>query len=225
MFRPGLLAGVALALVVLTASSAEAQLRGLRFPPSLQNVFMLRSDEVQTELGLTDAQKTSLSELAMQLQQDAFEIFSGLQDLTPDEQKEAMPELMKTLGEKGKEVQGKVDGILDKKQIARLKELSVQSRGAQALEDDEVIAVLAINDDQKKKLADVREEGNAAMQQVLQKLREGGGDQGEIRKKMGELRKQLSDKALAILSPEQAKQFEKLKGAEFKFPPGRGFPF
>lgn len=225
MFRPGLLAGVALALVVLTASSAEAQLRGLRFPPSLQNVFMLRSDEVQTELGLTDEQKTSLSELAMQLQQDAFEIFSGLQDLTPDEQKEAMPELMKTLGEKGKEVQGKVDGILDKKQIARLKELSVQSRGAQALEDDEVIAVLAINDDQKKKLADVREEGNAAMQQVLQKLREGGGDQGEIRNKMGELRKQLSDKALAILSPQQAKQFEKLKGAEFKFPPGRGFPF
>ncbi|MEX0977721.1 MAG: hypothetical protein WDZ48_02650 [Pirellulales bacterium] len=225
MFRPGLLAGLALALVVLTASSAEAQLRGLRFPPSLQNVFLLRSDEVQNELALSDEQKTSLGDLAMQLQQDALEIFSGLQDLTPAEQKEAMPELMKTLGEKGTEVQGKVDAILDKKQAARLKELSVQARGAQALEDDEVMAALAITDEQKKKLTDIREEGNAAMQETLQKLRDGGGDQGEIRKKMGELRKQLSDKALAVLTPHQSKQFDKLKGAEFKFPPGRGFPF
>jgi hypothetical protein len=225
MFRPGILAGLALALVVLTASSAEAQLRGLRFPASLQNVFLLRSDEVQTELKLSDEQKTSLGDLAMQLQQDAFEIFSGLQDLTPEEQKEAMPELMKLLSEKGKEVQGKVDAILDKKQAGRLKELSVQARGAQALEDEEVVAALTISDEQQKKLADIREEGNNAMQAVLQKLREGGGDQGEIRKKMGELRKQLGDKALAVLSPEQVKLFDKLKGAEFEFPPGRGFPF
>jgi hypothetical protein len=225
MFRPGILAGLALALVVVTASSAEAQLRGLRFPASLQNVFLLRGEEVQKELGVNDEQKALLSDLAMQLQQDAFEIFSGLQDLTPDEQKEAMKDVMKMIGEKGKEAQAKVEGILDKTQIARLKELSLQSRGAQALEDEEVIAALKISDDQKEKLADIREQGNEAIQKVFQKLREGGGDQGDIRKKITEFRKELSDKALAILTPDQVSAFEKMKGAEFKFPPNRGFPF
>ena len=102
----------------------------MRFPPSLQNIFMLRSEAVQKELGLSDEQKKAVAAIAGQLQQEAMEIISGLQDLTPEEQKEHMPELMKMVGEKGKEMQEKVDKILDAKQAARMKELSLQSRGA-----------------------------------------------------------------------------------------------
>jgi hypothetical protein len=225
MFRPGILAGLALALVVAMATSADAQLRGLRFPASLQNVFLLRGEKVQNELGLNDEQKALLSDVATKLQQDAFEIFSGLQDLTPEEQKEAMPEIMKMIDEKGKETRAKVEEVLDKTQIARLKELSLQARGAQALEDEEVIAALKLSDEQQKQLADIREQGNEAMQKAFAKLREGGGDQGELRKKLRELRKELGDKALTILSPDQTKQFDTMKGAKFEFPPNRGFPF
>ncbi len=226
MFRPWLLAGSALALVVCTASPALAQFpRGLRFPASLQNVFMLRSDAVQKELGVNDEQQAMLADLAMQLQQDAFEVISGLQDLTPQEQKEMMPEVMKMIADKGTEAQNKVDEILDDSQTERLKELSLQSRGARALEDDEVIAALKITDEQKEELADVREEGSQAMQETFRKLRGGGGDQGDIREKMAELRNKLSEKALAVLAPDQREQFEKMQGAKFDFPPRRGFPF
>jgi DNA-binding MarR family transcriptional regulator len=218
-------AALALVLVVSLAASAEAQLRGLRFPASLQNVFLLRGEEVQKELNLNDEQRALLADIAMKLQQDAFEIFSGLQDLTPEEQKEAMPDVMKMIDEKGKETQSQVDDLLDETQRHRLKELSFQARGAQALEDDEVVTALAITDEQKKKLADIREEGSTAIQTAFQKLRAGGGDQGEIRKQIGEMRKQLNEKALAVLTPEQLAKFEKMKGAEFKFPPSRGFPF
>jgi Spy/CpxP family protein refolding chaperone len=148
-----------------------------------------------------------------------------LQDLTPQEQKEMMPEVIKMIADKGKDAQGQVDGILDDSQTERLKELSLQSRGAQALEDDEVAAALNISDEQKEKLTEVREEGSQALQEAFQKLRGGGGDQGDIRKKMSELRNNLSEKALAILTPDQRKQFEKMKGTKFDFPPGRGFPF
>lgn len=225
MSRTWMSLAAALAVVVLVNSSAQAQFRGMRFPASLQNVFMLRSEEVQKELKLSEEQSKQLADVAMQLQQDAFEIMSGLQDLTPQEQKEAMPEIMKMIGEKGTEVQGKVDGLLDDAQKARVKELSLQARNAQALEDEEIIAALKITDDQKTKLTAIREEGNDAIQKAFEGLRAGGGDQGQIRKKMGELRKQLSDKALAVLTPEQLATFDKMKGPEFKFPQNRGFPF
>lgn len=222
MIRRLLFAAAAFAVTLLAASPAEAQLRGMRFPASLQNIFLLRGDTVQTELALKDDQKTAISELALALQQEAFEIISGLQDLTPEEQKEQMPEIMKMVDEKGKEIQGKVDGILDDQQKARLKELSVQARGPQALEDEEISAALKINDEQKKKLEEIREEGNTKMQEAFTSARAGGGDQGKIREKMAAMRKELSDKALAVLTPEQKEQFEKLKGKEFKFPAGRG---
>ncbi|MEX0677897.1 MAG: hypothetical protein WD063_12525 [Pirellulales bacterium] len=226
MFRPWLVAGSAVALAVSVAASAQAQFpRGMRFPASLQDVFMLRNEAVRKELNVNDEQQAVLASLAAKLQQDAFEIISGLQDLTPEEQKEAMADVMKMVAEKGKEVKQQVDGILDKTQIERFKELSLQSRGAQALEDDEMVAALEITDEQKKQLAGIREDGMQAVQEAFQKLRGGGSDQGDIRKKIMEMRNRLSDKALTVLTPEQREQFEKMKGAKFDFPAGRGFPF
>ncbi len=225
MFRPWSFLA-AFGLVVLMTASASAQFRGMRFPPSLQNVFMLRGDAVQKELKVTDEQKKTLSELAAQLQSEAMEIISGLQDLSPEEQKEHMPELMKMVAEKGKDIQQKVDKVLDQTQLARLKELSLQSRGAAALEDEEVIAALKISDEQKTKLVAIRDEGGKKMEEAMQALRGGGGggDAGEIRQKLMAMRKELGDKAIEVLSPEQREQFEKMKGAKFTFPPQRG-PF
>jgi Spy/CpxP family protein refolding chaperone len=138
-----------------------------------------------------------------------------------------MPEVMKMIAEKGKEIQESVDKILEEPQKARLRELSLQARGPQALEDEEVAAALKLTDEQKKQLEAIREEGNAAMQEAFSSLRSGGGDQGEIRKKMAKLRNDLSEKALSALTPEQKEQFEKMKGEKFEFPSGRGggFPF
>ena len=225
MFRHLSLVSSALALALLMTSSASAQFRGMRFPPSLQNTFMLRGEAVQKELGLSDEQKKSLGDLANKLQADAMEIISGLQDLSQEEQKEYMPELMKMIGDKGKEVQEKVDKVLEPKQATRMKELSLQNRGAPALEDEEVIAALKITDDQKQKLAAVREEGAQKIEEAMQSLRGGGGDAGEIRQKIMGMRKELGEKALAVLTPQQLEQFEKMKGAKFDFPPQRGFGF
>lgn len=229
MFRFSLPIGSALALMLLMTSSASAQLglRGMRFPPSLQNIFMLNSDAVRTELKLSDDQKKALTQLGDQMRADAMEIISGLQDLSPEEQKEQMPELIKMIGTKGKEMQEKVDKVLDAKQTARMKELSLQRRGASALEDEEVLSALKISDEQKQKLIAVREEGNKLMEEAMQNLRGGGGggDAGEMRRKMMAMQKELGDKALATLSAEQREQFEKMKGTKFEFPPQRGFGF
>lgn len=228
MFRPLLTTAAALALAVSMTASAEAQfnMRNLRFPASLQNVFMIGGEEVQTELGLSEEQKTKAADLGLQLRQEAFEIMSGLQDLTPEEQKEAMGDVMNMIAEKGKEVEGRLDELLDDKQAVRLKELSLQSRGAQALEDEELVAALKITDDQKKKLTEIRETGMDALQEAFGKLREAGGDQGDLRAKMQKLREELNEQGLAVLTPEQRKQLDTMKGKAFSFPPRRGgLPF
>ncbi len=224
MIRHILAAGIALALLLTFAPAAEAQLnlRGLRFPPSLQNVFLLRGDAVQDELKLDDEQKQQLQEVALQLQQEAFEIFSGLQDLTPEEQQEQMPEVMKMIEDRGQETQAKVDKILKEEQKSRLKELSLQARGTQSLEDEEIAEALELTDEQKKKLAEIREEGTAAMQEAIGELRSGGSGQGEIREKMEKLREELTKQAETVLTDAQRELFNKMKGAEFKFPQNRG---
>ncbi|REK09840.1 MAG: hypothetical protein DWQ37_17150 [Planctomycetota bacterium] len=227
MIRHWLTAALVLVMLVGLTASAQAQpnLRNPKFPPSLQNVFLLRSDEVQQELNLNDEQKTELQDLTLQLQQEAFEILSGLQDLTPEEQQEMMGEISEMIAEKGQEVKAKVDALLNKEQLARLDELSLQARGAQALEDESVLSALQVSDEQKEKLAEIRDKGMEAIEKALGNL-QGGGGQRELRAKMRELRDELNEKAMAVLTPEQKKQLEKMQGEKFEFPSrGGGFPF
>jgi hypothetical protein len=227
MFRASFLAGCTLGLALLMTSSASAQFRGLKFPPAVQNIMLLRNDAVKKELNINDDQTKSLDDVATQMQSDALEIFSGLQDLSPEEREKEMPSLMKMMAEKGKELQAKVDKILDAKQLTRMKELSLQQRGAAALEDDEVVEALKLTDEQKKKLNAIREELADKQQEIIKALTAGGGgDGGQIREKVQALQKELTEKALAVLTPEQTKAFDKLKGAKFDLPRGRGgLPF
>jgi Spy/CpxP family protein refolding chaperone len=93
------------------------------------------------------------------------------------------------------------------------------------LEDDEVMKALKITDDQKKQLGEIREVGYKVAEEAMQALRSGGGDAGEMRRKIGAMRTKLTEKALAVLTPEQRAEFDKLKGTKFDFPPQRGFGF
>ncbi len=226
MFRLGVLAGLALALTSLMTSSASAQLgRGFQIPPAVQNVMLLRVEAVQKELKLNEEQSKAIAEVAAQMQSDAMEIFSGLQDLTPEERTKELPELMKLMTEKAKDLQAKVDKVLMPPQSARMKELSIQRRGVEALQDDEVVKALKVSDEQKKKLAALRDEAGDKQQEIIQAVLTSGGDRSGIRDKIQALQKEFGDKALALLSSEQREQFEKLKGAKFDFPPQRGFGF
>jgi hypothetical protein len=182
---------------------------------------------VQKELDLGTEQTKSISDMAGQMQSDAMEIMSGLQDLTEEERKEELPNLMKMMGEKGKELQAKVDKILNPKQTARVKELSLQRRGVAALQDDEIVAALKVSDEQKTQLIAIRDSLAKAQEEVMKAVIAGGGgaDRSTIQAKMEAMRKDLGDKALAVLTTEQRDQFEKMKGAKFNFPPTRGFGF
>ena len=123
----------------LLTSSASAQFgRGFQIPPTVQNMMLLRTEAVQKELGLSTTSKPrTSSNWPPRCSPRPWRSSPGLQDLTPEERQKEMPDLMKMMNEKGKELQAKVDKILDAKQTARMNELSLQRRGVEALQDDD----------------------------------------------------------------------------------------
>jgi Spy/CpxP family protein refolding chaperone len=110
--------------------------------------------------------------------------------------------------------------ILKPDQLKRLREIFIQQAGTGAIGDEEVASELGISAEQKEKLAKIREEQGAAMRELFT----GGGDREANRTKMADLRKSTDEKVLAVLSEDQKKKFEDMKGKKFDMPenPGRG---
>jgi Spy/CpxP family protein refolding chaperone len=175
-------------------------------------LFLLRNEKVQSDLALTDDQKTSVKKLL----DSAMESFSSLQGLSGEERTAKMQELRKAQDEK-------VAGILNDKQKARLKEIGLQQRGPAALTDKEVAEALKLTDDQVNKIKEIAD----AMLKDMQDARQAagsGGDRTAMREKMTTLRKESNDKMLAVLTPDQKSSFEKMQGTKIDLPQG-GFGF
>ncbi len=222
-------------LCLVTVAGAQQQRRGGgggggfgggRGMPGMDTLMILRQEEVQKELKLSADQTTKLTEIATNAMSEMQEIFSGLQDLSPEERREKMQELRGEAETKAKEVRGKVDAVLDAAQKDRLKQLSIQRRGAfGALQDPEVVAALNLTADQKSKLEAMVAETRPGRGQGGGGGGGGGGDREAMRERFQAMQKERNDKALGILTAEQKTAFEKLQGAKFTFPAGRGgFP-
>ena len=95
----------------------------------------------------------------------------------------------------------KIAGLLDAKQLARLKQIRVQALGAGALMDETLAKELSITDDQVAKF-----------QSAMQAMRQGGGGGGG---NPGEMRAKMTAKAMEILSADQKAKLEALKGPAF----------
>jgi Spy/CpxP family protein refolding chaperone len=144
---------------------------------------------------------------------------------------EQMAEFEKQRVERAREERAELAKILLPHQIKRLNEIYVQQAGVNALQDEEIASELKISDAQKAKLAEVREANRAASQEQMRALFQGGGgggggDRDAMRAKFEEVRKAADAKLLAVLSTEQQKKFEELKGKPFTMPEnaGRGGP-
>ena len=155
----------------------------------------------------------------------------GGPQMTPEQ----MAEMEKMRADRDREASAKLADILLPHQVKRLNEIYVQQAGMGALADEDVAKQLGISDAQKAKLAEVRQQNQeasgAAMREMFQGGGGGGGDRDAIRAKFDELRKSGEAKVMAVLSADQQKKFEEMKGKAFAMPegggrggPGRGGP-
>lgn len=174
---------------------------------------LLGNEQVQKELELSADQVAKLTKLREDSQAEMRKQFEGIREL-PEDQRRAKFEEMRTKGEAAqKEHRSKVNEVLLPDQRERLKELAVQAQGTGALFNPETAEALKLTEEQKKKLETIREESGNKMRELFSGGRgQAGGPNEEARTKMAEIRKESGDKSLAVLTSEQAAQFEKMKG-------------
>jgi hypothetical protein len=199
--------------------------------------MLLQMPEVQTELKVDATQKELLEQLNMENRDKMRQLFQqggfgrpggGGQGGAPDPA--AQEEFRKKMTAMQAEQTKAIGEVLDAKQMARLKQLSIQRDGTRALSRTEVQDQLKLSADQRQKLAAAFDGERQAMQAMFQSFRPQDGQppseeqRAEFGKKMQAARATAEANALAVLTDAQKTQFKALQGAPFKFPEG-GFGF
>ncbi len=202
---------VAVAVVAMAAQLAVAQNEGRRGregrgrgpggpggpggfggPPSMARLATI--EKVQEVLKLTDEQKTKIEKINSDFFKEMREAFDGDR---PD------PEKMRKLRDGQTD---KLKDVLDADQQKRLTGVFVQLMGAGAVMDPAVGKEIGLTDEQKDKLREVL--GPPPEGRPGREGREGrGGGQS-----MQERREKMEKEVLAVLTPEQQKKLEELKG-------------
>jgi delta 1-pyrroline-5-carboxylate dehydrogenase len=205
----GLLVLIGFLGAALLASEAYAQPqgggRGGRGPGGgpMMLLTLVQNAQVQKELEVVDDQKTKLTDLAASQRTAMQDFFQSAQDLSQEERQAKMQKM-------GEDMLKKLGEILLPKQIDRLKQIQLQAEGPVALSTNaELAKALNITDDQKAKMKTLSDEAATKRQDALQGL-----SGAERRTKMQEMNKELGEKLLAVLTPDQVAQFEKMKGAK-----------
>jgi hypothetical protein len=161
---------------------------------------LVQAEPVQKELELLDDQKSKIAAIAEEQQGQGR---GGNQDLSPEERAKRRQERTAALNQK-------IDAVLLDHQRTRLQEVWLQAAGTGALSDADVAKALAITEDQQTKLADARQANAEAMREAFQ----GGEFNAE---KMAQLRKESTERTLAVLTAEQKDKFEKMQGKKVTF--------
>jgi Spy/CpxP family protein refolding chaperone len=198
-----------LSLVFMAASPAFAQ-GGRGFGRGGGGFAMLLGNAgVQKELKLDDDQTAKANELGQKLMAEMREKTA---DLSQEERREKGPAIMREINASAMKSAGE---FLKADQVARLKQISVQTQGVRAFADPDVAKKLNLTDSQKSDIQAISEE-------TMEELRgvPFGQDQSEEErtanmKKRAEINKGAMGKVAAKLNDEQQKTWKELIGAPF----------
>ena len=183
-------------LVTLSATDASAQPpggRGRGMGGMMSHASLLRQEPVQADIGLSaDLKKKIASELP---ERGPGGGGGNPRDMSDEQRQKWMEERRARNTEDDK----KIAGLLDTKQLARLKQIRVQALGAGVLMDESIAKELSVTDDQVTKL-----------QSAMRDMRQGGGAGNP-----GEMRAKMTAKAMEILDADQKAKLEALKGPAF----------
>jgi Spy/CpxP family protein refolding chaperone len=180
--------------------------------------MLLQNTGVQKELKLNEEQIKKIKDLVVKIQEKHKDDFAALAKVELQERREKVQELLKTIGE---ETEKELAGVLQPEQSKRLKQISLQMRGSQAFNEEEVQKSLNLTDDQKDKIKTINEDAGKEMQEIRQSAQ---GNFQEMGKKMAALGKETMDKVSSLLTDEQKKSWKEMTGDHFEFkfeaPPG-----
>ncbi len=161
-------------------------------------LMLLGMDQVREALGIVDDQAKELDDLGNDMRQEMRDMFQNFGDMSAEERQQKMQELNDSY-------QAKTDQVLLPNQQDRLKQIMLQQRTrgrngvADAFSDDSIAKELGITADQKEKLKDAAEKA-----------------QKEMEEKVAQLRKDMEDQVLSVLTDDQREKYKKMVGEPFE---------
>ncbi len=193
------------------------------------NVLMLAQNaSVQTELKMTDDQKTKVKEVADAAREAAGAggrrgggNGGGARGQGPT------PEQIAEFQKRSDENAAKVYAVLDAGQTSRLKQIYIQQQGSRALTSNaDVVKELSLTDEQKSALKTITDESAKKGRELFTGLGRGASeeDRTKANEQRAALTKETTTECMAVLTAAQKTKFDTLKGAEFKLemPAGGG---
>ncbi len=179
---------------------------------------LLRFEEVKTELKVSDEQQQAIDKLAEQNRASAEAgDRPNFREMSEEERGEFLEKMRRTQVELAKQTKEQLEEVLLPEQIERLEQISLQVRGAGALEDEEVREQLQMSDDQIAKLAETRQSVQTTMRERMQELFQ-SGDRDAMREAFGKIRAEMEEQLFGVLTDEQKSKFQEMKGEPFKMP-------
>jgi hypothetical protein len=111
-------------------------------------------------------------------------------------------------------IQKALADVLNDKQLKRLRQIDLQTRGVAAFSDAKVKKELKISDEQTESIKTIVDDSVKERQELFKEA-QGGNFQG-IQEKMTALTKETQEKAQGVLTADQRKQWKQMIGEEFK---------
>jgi hypothetical protein len=189
---------------------------------------LLRNESVQKELKMDKDQVDKTAESAKKVQDKHADEFAKLRELSQEERRTKSAELNRTVSA---ETLTAVSEVLKPEQVTRLKEIELQQAGVAAFTRADVEKALALNDEQKTKLKAMSDESSTKMRELFGGGRgpggggarpprgQGGTRGGPDQAKITALRKEMSEKAVAVLNDDQKKTWKTMTGEAFTVAP------
>jgi len=207
--------GIALALSMALTAISGAQggpgrggFRAMQGMGKMMEYFNLRRGDVQTDLKLTDDQKSKLTAAQEDMQGKMRDAFTSGGGTDP----EAMQATMKKLSD---EMVTALKAIITPEQQKRLDEINVQLQGGNVLADPDMQKTLNLTADQLKQIKDLQDKQNEANASLMEKVQNGDIDRQEVGPMMQKNREALGVAMEKVLTDDQRAQLKKLGGAPF----------
>jgi len=177
---------------------------------------LLRLEQVQKELKLNEEQVEKVKKVSEELTAEMRKQYTALREIEDREKRMAkMAELAEQYDGKARE---KLRDVLAREQTTRLYQIRMQVRAVlDSLGNRYVAGRLKLTEEQKKKLATINKDVQAKRSELFRDLRDATREQRtEAFQKYRKIRSDADKAALAVLTAEQKKAFEEMKGKKIE---------
>lgn len=200
---------------------------------NIDRSMLLRAEQVRKELKIEEAQAATIDA--------ALEAFREERNAAPGPDRDAISKMseeertafseksQKERAELSKKTDEALGAMLEPEQAKRLDQIAIQMKLNMAtvatLKSDDMKAKLSLTDEQVTKLDEAEKAATADMMKMFEEMRAAGGGQpgggggagfAAMQEKMTAARAKSAEAALAVLTDEQKKMIDELKGAKFE---------